>query len=280
MIRSLAAALLIQLLVQAPATAPPSLADAQRLFYNAHYQEASALALSLRESGEYDLANDEVRTTALLFELRGLLKGQDAHNAANANKEAVLKACTKCPAVMAAFTADLHHGQELARAALKKNPNDPVALFYLGKLDLNYVWLQLGLLGRKTGWDEYWEARKSLDALLKIDPKHVRGRVARGWIDYIVNTRMPWGTRWVLGGGNKKKGLAMIREAAAAETDPFSHAEAEFALWDILLRDKNEKDAIEVARRIAKAFPENGEVAAFLAKVTAPGQPERSGSRF
>ncbi len=147
---------------------------------------------------------------------------------------------------------------------LKANPADETALFYLGKLDLNYVWLQLGLLGKKTGWDEYWEARKSLDAVLKANPKHVRARVSRGWIDFIVNTRMPWGTRWVLGGGNKKKGLAAVREGAAMATDPFSHAEAEFALWDMLLRDKNIAEATEVARRIAQAFPENTEVAVFL----------------
>ena len=240
-----------------------TLGDAQRLFYNARYQEAADLALKLRESGAHDLANDEVRTTALLFVLRGLLKGQDAHN--GENKAAALKACTKCPEVLATFTADLHHGQSIARAMLKADPNDQTALFYLGKLDLNYVWLQLGLLGKKTGWDEYWEARKSLDALLKLNPKHVRGRVARGWIDFIVNTRMPWGTRWVLGGGNKKKGLALVRDAAGMESDPFSHAEAEFALWDMLLRDKNVPAATEVARRIAQAFPENSEVAAFLA---------------
>lgn len=176
-----------------------------------------------------------------------------------------LKKCTACPAVLEAFNADLHHGQTLARSRLKEDPNDKVALFYLGKIDLNYVWLQLGLLGKKTGWDEYWEARHSLDALLKLEPSHTRGRVSRGWIDYIVNTRMPWGTRWILGGGNKKKGLAAVREAAAAATDPLSHAEAEFALWDMLRRDKNDAEATETARRIAKAFPENGEVAAFLA---------------
>jgi hypothetical protein len=241
-----------------------SLADAQRLFYNAHYQEAADLALKLREAGPHDLANDEVRTTALLFVLRGLLKGQDAHD--GEDKGEALKKCTKCPEVLAIFAADLKHGQELARDMLKTNPKDETALFYLGKLDLNYVWLQLGLLGKKTGWDEYWEARKSLEALLKVNPGHVRGRVARGWIDFIVNTRMPWGTRWVLGGGNKKKGLATVREAAAMPTDEFSHAEAEFALWDMLLRDKNVPAATEVARRIAQAFPENSEVTAFLAK--------------
>jgi tetratricopeptide (TPR) repeat protein len=240
----------------------PTLADAQRLFYNAHYEAAAALAVSLRANGGQDLANDEVRTTALLFVLRGLLKGQDAHN--GDDKAEALKRCTKCPDVLAAFEADLHHGQALAHELLKKAPADETALFYLGKLDLNYVWLQLGLLGKKTGWDEYWEARKSLDAVLKANPKHVRARVARGWIDFIVNTRMPWGTRWLLGGGNKKKGLAAVREGAEMATDPFSHAEAEFALWDMLLRDKNIPEATEVARRIAQAFPENAEVATFL----------------
>jgi tetratricopeptide (TPR) repeat protein len=259
---------------QAPPATPPehrTLADAQRLFYNAHYEEAAALAQSLRASGTHDLANDEVRTTALLFVLRGLLNGQDAHN--GEDKEAVLKACAKCPAVLATFTEDLHHGQGIARERLKANPADETALFYLGKLDLNYVWLQLGLLGKKTGWDEYWEARKSLDALLKANPKHVRARVSRGWIDFIVNTRMPWGTRWILGGGNKKKGLAAVREGAAMATDPFSHAEAEFALWDMLLRDKNIPEATEVAKRIALAFPENTEVAVFLkGRATTPSK--------
>ena len=262
MIRVCAAALVAVLLGVGRGDAQ-SLADAQRLFYNARYPEAADLALKLRETGPHDLASTEVRTTALLFVLRGLLKGQDAYN--EGNKSAALKACAKCPDVIAAFTKDLQHGQALARERLKQAPNDETALFYLGKLDLNFVWLHLGLLGKKTGLDEYSEARKSLDALLKVNPKHVRGKVARAWIEYIVATRMPWGTRWMLGGGNKKKGLAMVREAVDTPADPFSHAEAEFALWDMLVREKNIPAAAEVARRIAEAFPENSEVAAFLA---------------
>src|SRR6185369_3544509 len=68
-----AAALLIAIVLQtpAPASSPPTLTDAQRLFYNAHYEQAANLALTLRESGGQDLANDEMRTTALLFQLRG-----------------------------------------------------------------------------------------------------------------------------------------------------------------------------------------------------------------
>jgi hypothetical protein len=247
----------------APAqTGAPTLIDAYRLFYNAHYEEAAALAQSLRASAEQTLENDEVRTSALLFQLRGLLNGQDARDG---DKREALKRCTPCAAVLASFMDDLHHGQTLARATLKTKPNDEETLFFLGKLDLNYVWLELGLLGHKTGWDEYWEARKSLDAVLKSNPKHVRARVSRGWIDYIVNTRMPWGTRWVLGGGNKKRALASVREAAAMEADFFTRAEAEFALWDMYVRERNVVVATELAQKLARNFPDNREVAKYLA---------------
>ena len=178
-----------------------------------------------------------------------------------------LKQCgAKCTEVLASFMADLHHGQALAREKLKATPDDLQALFFLGKLDLNYVWLQLGLLGHKTGWDEYWEARKSLDAVLKANPEHVRARVARGWIDYIVNTRMPWGTRWLLGGGNKKRGIARVREAATMDAGMYERAEAEFALWDLHVREKDFERATELAEKLARTFPDNKEVAEFLAK--------------
>jgi hypothetical protein len=46
-----------------------------------------------------------------------------------------------------------------------------------------------------------------------MNPAHVRGRVARAWIDYIVGSSVPRGVRWVLGGGSKKRGLLAVREA-------------------------------------------------------------------
>jgi tetratricopeptide (TPR) repeat protein len=235
----------------------PMLADAQSLFYNAKYEAAAALTLSLRASDVQDLANDEVRSSALLFQLRGLLERRNG-------KDDALKNCAACPDLLEAFLADVHHGQALARARLSSSPDDEEALFYLGKLDLNYVWLQLGVLRRKTGWDEYWEARHSLDAVLKGNPRHVRARVARAWIDYIVDTKMPWGTRWLLGGGNKKKALAEVREASRIDSDFFSHAEAEFALWDMHVREREMTEATEVARRLVERFPQNPELGAFI----------------
>lgn len=137
-------------------------------------------------------------------------------------------------------------------------------LFLLGKLDLNYVWLQLGTLGHRTGWDECWEGRRSLDAVLSRQPTHVRARVARGWIDYIVATKMRRGTRWLLGGGNKKRGVLAIREAAAAEADFFTQTEARFALWDIQVRERDTAGAIATAELLIRDFPENREVARFI----------------
>lgn len=233
----------------------PTFADAQSLFYNARYEAAAALTRALRVSE--DLASDELRSSALLFQLKALLEGRP-------DSDDALKHCATCPDLIAEFFADIHRGQNLARTTLRSTPGDEAALFFLGKLDLNYVWLQLGPLRRKTGWDEYWEARRSLDAVLKYNPRHVRARVARAWIDYIVDTKMPWGTRWLLGGGNRKQALTDVREAARLESDFFTHAEAEFALWDMQVREREMTHATEVARRLAHDFPDNRELAAFL----------------
>jgi hypothetical protein len=48
------------------------------------------------------------------------------------------------------------------------------------------------------------------------------------------------------------------------ESDFFTHAEAEFALWDMQVRERDLTQATDVARRLAHDFPDNREVAAFL----------------
>lgn len=245
---------------------PARFAEAQSLFYNARYQAAAALALEHRASADADLGNYELRSSAILFQLKALLEGpngRDESKKATDKKEA-LRTCAPCPALIDAFSADVRQGRELAQTLLRANPADETALFFLGKLDLNYVWLQLGPLGKRTGWDEYWEARRSLDAVLKSNPRHVRAMVARAWIDYIVDTKMPWGTEWLLGGGSTKRALATVRQAIAIDADFFTHTEADFALWNMLIREKKTAEATEVARRLALTFPANLEVSAYL----------------
>ena len=234
-----------------------TLADAHRAFFNARYDEAAALAQALEADAPDDLAPCELRTSALLFQIKASIGDP-------ADREKAFAQCTACAGLLAAFISDTARGQAVARARLAAAPDDEAALFFLGKIDLNYVWLQLGPLGRKKGWDEYWEARRSLDAVLTRNPGHVRARVARAWIDYIVDTRMPRGTRWVLGGGDRKRALLSIQAAANTDAAFFVHVEALFALWDLQVRERQLPAAIGIARGLARAFPGNRELAKFL----------------
>jgi hypothetical protein len=241
---------------------PAALDDAKRLFYNAQYRASADLALDFLPSNtDEELARDELRASALLFQIRGLLESPDRSKPARA---VAYDRCAPCPELVAALMSNVAHGQQLARKRLETNATDETALFFLGKLNLSYVWLQLGPLHRRTGWHEYWEARRSLDAVLRLNPRHVRARVARAWIDYIVDTRLPWGTRWVMGGGDKKRALAILSEAAAADTEFFAHAEAVFAHWEMLIRERRIVEATQVAERLAAMFPGNREIATFL----------------
>jgi hypothetical protein len=241
----------------ASAAGQAPLDQARAAFYNAAFEQAASLALEPCAAGDADAC--EIRTSALLMEIkRAIGEAKD--------KEKALKACEKCKGLVDAFLRDTARGQAAARARLKADSSDEAAHFLLGKLDLNYVWLQLGTLGRKTGWNEYWEGRRTLDAILKKNPNNIRAKVARAWIDYIVDTRMPRGTRWVLGGGNKKRAMAALREAATADADVFTNAEARFGLWDLLARERNFAEAVVVARELAADFPGNSDLPRFLAE--------------
>jgi hypothetical protein len=244
----------------APVATEPSraaLETAQRRFYDGRYLEAADLARALRATEPNALASYELRTSALLFQIKRLIGDVK-------DKDKAFKACADCPALLSEMLAEFKEGQGAARTALAASPDDLSARFYLGKLNLNYVWLQLGALGRRTGWNEYWEARRSMDAVLGRNPDHVRARVARAWIDYIVDTRTPWGFGWILGGGNKKRALETLKAAAAADAPFFDKTEAQFALWEMQVRERNLAAAVESARRLAADFPENRELVRFL----------------
>ena len=105
-----------------------------------------------------------------------------------------------------------------------------------------------------------------MDTVLKANPNNVRARVARAWIDFIVDTRVPFGLQWTLGGGDKKRAMKSMREAAAADGDFFIRTEAAFALWEMLVQDKKLDEARGIAVQLAQEFPENQELQKFIQK--------------
>ena len=238
-----------------------TLEQAQGAFYSGSYESSAAAADALCVARPEDLDACELRTASLLFQIKGALGDTSARDKITAWKQ-----CAACPTLMSAFLADTVRGQTFIRDRLTVHPDDEDALFFLGKVDLNYVWLQLGMLGRKTGWDEYWEARRSLDRVLEINPAHVRARVARAWVDYIVGSTVPRGVRWLLGGGNKKRGLLSVREVVEhGNGEFFDRVEAMFALWDMQVRERELAGAVATARTLARDFPENRDLRKFLA---------------
>jgi len=237
---------------------PPTLLASQRHFYNGHYEEAVAIATRLTVDDPNDLAASELLTSILHFQIKRVLG--DA-----TDKEKALKQCASCDEILKTFLAETKRAQAVARARLKSHPGEDATEFLLGKIDLNYVWLQLATLGRRTGWGEYREARKSVEAVLKRTPNHLRAQVAHAWIEYIVDSRVPFGFKWVLGGGDKKKAFAVMQKAAASASDPLDKTEATFGLWEMLIQEKKPKEAAVIARTLLVDFPENKELLKFVA---------------
>jgi hypothetical protein len=235
----------------------PALSAAHTMFYNGRYADAVTATAALCTRDVAALAACELRTSALHFQLRRLIGD-------SSDGRQKFAQCAACPDLLATFELETKRGQEAARKRLNASPGDDDTLFYLGKLDLNYVWLQLGTLGRKTGWSEYWEARRSLDKVLRQNPRHVRAKVARAWIDYAVATNMAGGMRWLLGGGSRKRGLQAVREAAVADATMFVRAEAGFSLWDMQVRERDIAGARATALILAGDFPDNPDLQKFL----------------
>ena len=65
-------------------------------------------------------------------------------------------------------------------------------------------------------------------------------------------------------GGDRKRALLDVRAAAGAESEFFVEIEASFALWEMLVRERQMPEAIEVAGRLARDFPDNQDLASFL----------------
>ena len=232
---------------------------ANHLYYSGAYEASAALALGVRIRDVVNLQASELRTAALHFQIRRAL-GEPR------DRGKAWKACDLCQELMPVFLEEFELGRAAARAAVEADPTDDEALFLLGKLDLNYVWLQLATIGRKTGWGEFKEARASLKTVLERQPDHVRARVAQAWIDYIVATSLPRGTRWLLGGGNKARGLLAVEQAAQADAPTYVDAEARFALWDMRAREENFEEAVVTARALLQDFPDNAQLGRFIAR--------------
>jgi hypothetical protein len=68
-----------------------------------------------------------------------------------------------------------------------------------------------------------------------------------------------------MGGGNRERGVKMVRDAAQMPADYYVGVEARFALLEMLTREGQRDEAVSVAKELLEKFPENRDLMRFLA---------------
>src|SRR5687767_12617012 len=102
--------LMLMCVTAVPAAADP-LDDAYRLFYSGRYEEAAAIAFTERTANPANLAAWELRSSALLFQIKRTF-GEPR------DKDKAWKACAECQPLLEGFLAELTNGRTHARAAV------------------------------------------------------------------------------------------------------------------------------------------------------------------
>jgi tetratricopeptide (TPR) repeat protein len=142
-------------------------------------------------------------------------------------------------------------------ARLKTNPNDKNALFargYARGLHASFVTLvdhSFAAAARQG-----YQARNDSEAVLKLDPQYADALMAVGIQEFAVAS-LPRIVRLMVGimgvGGNKEKGLAMLRDDAAHGV--LTAVQARTALSLFLRHDGRYPEALAVERGLADQYP-------------------------
>ena len=232
---------------------------AKEAFYNERYAEADALALKARGILPREPESYELRTTVLLFRLKRELgvNGQKANRAG-------ISHCAACPGLLVAFEEDLRAGIREAERLRGDIRHRNRADFFLAKLRLNRIWLNLQVLDQKRGLGDYRDARHRLQEILAREPDHIRAVTAFAWIDYIVGDRN-YVFRKLLGGGDKDRAMASLYRALVlceeGGRNEFDCAEARFGLLEILKSEGRTGEERILAKKLFQRFPGNSGLA-------------------
>lgn len=140
---------------------------------------------------------------------------------------------------------------------LKKNPNDKNALFERGYAKgMHAAFVVLADHAYATGAREGYAARNDSEAVLKLDPQYADAYMAVGIQQFAVASLPGW-VRLIVGmmgvGGNREKGLQMLRYSAAHGV--VTSVESRTALGLFLRHDGRYADALTVERALAADYP-------------------------
>jgi tetratricopeptide (TPR) repeat protein len=148
-------------------------------------------------------------------------------------------------------------GIRLADDRIRANPNDKNAYFARGYLrGIHAAFITLVDHSFVAAARQGYAARNDSEQVLKIDPEYEDAKMAIGIQQFAVASLPRW-VRMVVGivgvGGNKEKGLQMLRDAAAHGV--VTAVESRTVLSLFLRHDGRYPEALEVQRGLAEQYP-------------------------
>ena len=162
-------------------------------------------------------------------------------------------------ATRARFLSEVAKSLSLCDARLKKNPNDPVALYAEGiayGIRSDYFWVV-----EKSWYDSLHDAtsaRKAHNRLAELQPNNVDARLVQGLHDYIVGS-LPWEYRmlgFLIGfHGDKEKGMRIIEDVA--RNGNVDKVDAQIFLCALYRRENHPDRAVPVVQDLIRRFPRN-----------------------
>ncbi len=146
---------------------------------------------------------------------------------------------------------------EMCDARLKANPNDKNALFARGYArGLHASFITLVDHSFAAAARQGYQARNDSEAVLKLDPQYADALMAVGIQQFAVAS-LPRVIRMMVGimgvGGNKERGLQMLREDAAHGVATAVQARTALSLF--LRHDGRYPEALAVERGLAEQYP-------------------------
>lgn len=101
-------------------------------------------------------------------------------------------------------------------------------------------------------------ARRDHEKVLELDPKNVDAKLIVGTHNYVAGS-LPWSIKAassIVGlGGNKEKGLEMLKEAAAGNSE--TSIDAKIVLVVFLRREKRYDEALQILGSLEPRYPHN-----------------------
>jgi tetratricopeptide (TPR) repeat protein len=148
-------------------------------------------------------------------------------------------------------------GIHLCDDRIKANPNDKNAYFARGYLrGIHAAFITLVDHSFVAAARQGYASRNDSEQVLKIDPDYADAKMAIGIQQFAVASLPRW-VRMVVGivgvGGNKEKGLEMLREAAAHGV--ITAVESRTVMSLFLRHDARYREALEVQHGLAVQYP-------------------------